>query len=130
MINYETVCADGDRLGEYMDCALVATAVATQTPYPEIHRRFTAAGRKPKRRTRRSITNRVIDDLGFDLKTVFSRGTANRGYTYKTIGKAFPRGTYLVFVKGHVYALVDGKVHDACDMAQRVQMVFKVEQRT
>jgi hypothetical protein len=53
---------------------------------------------------------RFLDHHRIDHEEIQFNGDSKG--TMSTIGKRFPRGKFLVFVRGHVAALVDGEVQD------------------
>lgn len=99
--------------GENNDCTVVATAVSLGVSYDEAHAIMkNEVGRKEKQGATLSFhlcVNRTLGGRQFEPVCVTSRADA------KTLGqfiKKFTDGTYLVFTKGHVSTLVDGKLHD------------------
>ena len=93
--------------GEFMDCAVIAVAIATGLPYKEVHKEFTKAGRKPRRRTKNTITLAVLESLGYKLKE-----RTIKAKTVITAERELKRGVYLIRVRGHILACKAGEIHD------------------
>lgn len=123
----DVICVGRSSLDEKNDCAVVAVSVTTGTPYKATHQAFKESGREDFKPTYKWITFEVIKQMGFKVNLVFQRSKEKKGYTKKTIAKAFPKGRYLVFVNRHVYPLVDGVIHDIVDnQLQRVKLVYQI----
>lgn len=89
---------------ESLDCSVRAYAVATQTPYNKSHRLFKDHGRKKRHTTRHSVTRAVLQDYPLDRPK--TRQTVNQFI------KLYPQGRYIIGIRGHMFALIDGVVHD------------------
>ena len=114
---YQATSIQSDDEDEANDCAVVATSIAFDEDYKKIHAAFARAGRKRRHRTSRLITHivwRLLRMRSFKCAVQISDPYQPNGsrYTVRTIGKAFPKGRFLVFVVGHIFALVDGVVED------------------
>lgn len=105
----KSVATDSNKMGEKNDCAVVAVAILTNTPYPDVHKVFTRLGRKQGGRTSFRLVFAAITALGCHVSPAASRCYAK---TVKGLPAALPRGRFLVETSGHVLALVDGKVLD------------------
>ena len=128
MIDYTTVRTASDRHSEANDCAVCAMTIATGMDYHDIHKLYASKGRKPRAGTPQAMTSKVMGSLkrqGYKfVDEGMPRQKSGSLYTMKTIAKAFPKGTYIVRVRGHMAALVDGKVEDWTD--NRRHQVLKV----
>ena len=84
---------------------------------------FELEGRKPGKRTPDFITHRVLGSLGYGLEAWH---TDSR--TIVTLERELPDiGSFLVWVKGHLLAHVNGTTYDwAAGRRHRVQAVYQV----
>ena len=96
------------QIGERLDCAVRAIAIAMDIPYAKVHALLQAHGRKPKHRTAVFVVSNVVTE---------HCPTAERRYhrpfklTVANFAKLNAKGSYVVFIRGHFFALVDGTVH-------------------
>lgn len=128
-MKYDELRKQSDSFGEYRDCAVVATAIACRVKYKDAHAALKSAGRRDRKGTHRHTTWTAITKVLDCQIEKHPRPRQDNGsrYTTLTIGKRFPRGYYLVFVKNHVAAMVNGKVLDWTEgRRHRVQEVWKV----
>lgn len=103
----------GDLYGERMDCAVIAMAIATLTPYNQMHSIYKTFKRKDRRRTPHEVTNNVFEYMM--QKKINNQSTEalfGKKIPVSKIGQYLPKGTYLCHTRGHIIALVDGVVHD------------------
>jgi hypothetical protein len=117
MITYNAIQADSLAMREANDCSVCAVSVACQIPYKEAHEYLRSLGRPKGRgwywrthlRGQRLISGYVdnLKRIGFEHEQIEFKSK-----TVATIGKELREGHYLVHVKGHVLALVNGKVED------------------
>lgn len=107
MIDFQTCQAEARAIAERNDCAVKAVAIATQTPYDEVHMLYRDRGRKRGRRTPMKLTHEVLAELGADALP-----TDRKAATVATVPRAYPSGSYLIRTSGHILACVDGKVED------------------
>lgn len=113
---YDKLCADGDSFNERNDCTVIATSITCDIPYQEAHKICKAAGRK--NRGKLNTQAKLIPELenrGYNvtaIPTAYLFQENGCRYTMSTIGKEFSHGKYIVRIKGHVAALVDGKILD------------------
>lgn len=111
-------------VGENNDCAVKALALVTGVDYLTAHSKLSDLGRKKGAPTKNAHLRQAVKDLGFTLKPVHRHqiisqypGNHKNKKNITTHHPArFPapwRGkTFMAFTKGHVLAIVDGKVHD------------------
>jgi hypothetical protein len=127
MITYTNCTGFSTSLQERQDCAVIAVAVATQTPYLEVNRLFTSFGRQYRWPTSFSITLKVLNYLGFTTEFpsgdwfLTKREFYNKHGFIEPFQKNLRRFTpisleraadkesiYLVKTKGHIYTLYKG----------------------
>lgn len=113
MPTFNDCLTESKALGERNDCTVKAIAIAGDLSYHQTHEMLS---RKGRRRGHGCVTvqwEAAMRDLGLEwTETSRPRKPNGQGYTMKTIARAFPRGRHIVRVRGHVAALVDGKVED------------------
>ena len=122
------VITDGGRLSthpnERLDCVVRGFAIAAGIPYPEAHAMFKAAGRRDRCRTRNTILNKLMN--GF-IKTGINGFKVSRagdcGITVKRYITEHSQGRYLLGRRGHVFAVIDGVIHDLeCDLKLKAKI--------
>lgn len=91
------------------DCAVLALSVACGMPYPSAHALLKAHGRKDRDGT---YGKTVSAALGLPYISARPLGSRLRP-TYAQWLEAHREGTYVVFVTGHFFAVVDGVQHDS-----------------
>ena len=110
--------------GETMDCAVRALANATEKTYAECHDIFKQNGRESGKGTRHNIVYETFVSNG--VRLVCSFGTTNdakyvssvygvpnlAGTTLAKVLKSLHTGKFIVSVRSHVFAVVDGDVID------------------
>lgn len=128
MGKYSAIRKASDKRGERNDCAVVAVSIAGRVPYNKAHDALRLAGRKNRKGTQRWQTKAALETIGCTYEvTEAPRQPNGSRYTAKTIGNGFKRGFYLVFYRGHVAAMVNGKIEDwTDDRNHRVQEVWKI----
>lgn len=81
---YKSLRADSNSVGEQNDCAVIAVAVAAEVPYIEALDTLKAFGRRSRKGTPMSVTQRALSHLGFALH--WCKGWEPRGertYQYR-----------------------------------------------
>lgn len=114
--------------GEKHDCAVKAVALVCGVDYDMAHKVLAGNGRRARCGTYRPTTFKSIEHLGYKAERVEVPAGAK---TVRTLPYAMSRagltGTFLVFVAGHVLALVDGKVEDWTQGRQRrIKDVYRI----
>lgn len=115
MIRYTKKRNEGTRAGfnERADCSVMATAIAARMPYEEAHTLLATAGRRKGKRFTTSLVLPHLEAKGYKVEAVENLKQKNgSAYTPKTIGNRLKRGYYMVWIKGHVFAVVNGVVED------------------
>ena len=96
---------------ERKDCTVVAMALALDLDYKTVHSAMAIAGRKHGKACNFSVIGRkAAADLGFLMETLLD-------YSAKTMITAerdpkLAKGRYIIQIRRHVAALIDGKVID------------------
>ena len=124
-ITFNDTQRDSDRMGENNDCSVKAVAISTQIGYEKAHAFLAQLGRKPRKGfvpdfdgTRwRGYLNVPVGSEGYvtGLHRIGFKAESIDCWSGKTLGttaKHLKNGRYMVQVKGHVAAVVDGKVED------------------
>ena len=128
-------------VNERNDCAVRATVCASALPYAEVHAAYAAAGRAARRGTPWSVCQAAARALfGPDVEIV--KFDAN----YELIGSPWRRrwhasgrptlaqfaaqhrkGCYIVVIKGHAFALVDGVQLDTAPNGSRCRVMCYIK---
>lgn len=103
---------DSLALNEKNDCAVKAIAITHNVEYTVVHKLLHAEGRVNRTGTYNHQQKAVSKKLGATFIETIPRKAGGRYISVATIGKYFPIGRHMVFVRGHVLALVNGKVED------------------
>jgi len=115
---------------ETRDCTVRAIAIALNVPYMKAHSYLKAYGRRNRCRFNFTRFMHVHLQLGsmFGKKIIpfrVSVNTVNNLLAYWS--KYQIQGTYIIECSGHVFALIDGKIHDAYyNKNKKVKAIFKV----
>jgi hypothetical protein len=129
--------------GEENDCTVRALANALGMPYKLAHGILARAGRKPKHGMVVTDWQPVYERLGIKLQSVHGNTKGARFVSHKynierkagiTLERLLPslqQGRYIIKIRGHVLAVVNGKVLDYGYNAagSRVAAVYKLEQQ-
>lgn len=108
---------------ERNDCSVRAIAAVTNNDYELAHNTLRMFGRKKNKRTTRDAMFLSIKLLGFSCREVNFEGK-----TVRTVQRELTNGKYLVFVRAHVLAVVDGEAIDwASGRLHRVLNVYRIE---
>lgn len=123
-------CSKG--AGENRDCAVVATALVCRVPYGVAHTALERQGRRRGRGTNfMDITKPGVESLGFQIEELKRNLQPNGSrWTPKTIGKRLAKGYWLCRVKGHVFAVVNGRVLDWTEGShKRILHIYRVTKK-
>jgi len=112
---------------ERNDCAVRALALSTGIPYAKAHDLLKAEGRKDRRGTKTWMTERALKKSGaqVELLSAWVHRTATLAEAVRTLRN----GRYLIIVRGHALALIDGVIHDAGDISDarcRVRQAWRI----
>lgn len=104
-------------------CTVIAVATVLNQSYGKARFKMQKAGREHRKGTIAFLYHEVIRRSGYNLDWV----DGYKGHHVKTMGSKLSQGTYLVQVRGHVLAMVDGVINDwSKDRSLRVITVYKV----
>lgn len=124
-MTYKQARKESRRLNETKDCAVVAVAVATNTPYDVIRQMMKKHGRRYRQGTPFWITRKVLEDLG--VLVIEQEGL----FSARTIGslkKELPsKGRFLIRTYSHILACVNGEVCDWTDgRRHRIKETYEI----
>lgn len=123
---YVALEAHSDSIGERLDCAVKAVAIACQVEYSVAREALAAAGRKHGKRTMDTCWKEAMEALGYRATKVSVAWEVAKLQSYPKKGIAsittghpnrFPKQwadeqPMLFRVRGHIAAFRDGKLHD------------------
>lgn len=92
---------------ESSDCSVLAISTVLGLPYAQIQQALTEEGRKTQNGIRNSYLSEYILSIGFKLVNEESNLTLSKAL--EICGK---KGKFLVREVGHVFAVIDGIIHD------------------
>ena len=95
-------------IGERLDCAVRAVAIAMDIPYAEAHALLRAHGRRPKHRTAVVVVTDLISTHRPNSVLKFYRPSRT---SVARFAACHPKGRYVLFIRGHFFAIADGVVH-------------------
>lgn len=121
-------------------CSVIAVAALTDRPYDEVAKLFLEAGRKHRKGTPTWITDRIIKQLGFkkvriwldDIIASYPLPHCNvlkniTSHHARRFPGCFPGGKLLARSRGHVFAIIDGEVHDwSVNAALRLVNLYRI----
>lgn len=102
---------------ETNDCTVRTAVLLTRKPYKEVHRAFSRAGRRAQHGFSIAGTRNALTKLGARWRAardeVRNITTDRAAYpTLKQFITAFPKGSYALTTNAHMFAVIDGVVHD------------------
>lgn len=124
MNTFSKVMKESSALNEHNDCSVKAIAIACDVPYKVAHKALANLGRRERRGVFNHTIYSAINQLGFSMECVKVKAK-----TTATLPNdpAVQEGFYVVFVSGHVAALVNGNIEDwTKGRRNRVKIVFKI----
>ena len=92
-------------------CSVVAVATVCNMSFGKARIKMEKAGRPHRKGALSDTFHNVIKNRGFDIEFV----PGYWGHQVKTMGKKLGKGTYLVEIRNHVIAFVDGVCNDWSD---------------
>lgn len=117
---------------ETNDCTVISLSIVLDTNYTKVHNALELVGRKKGKgiKLRQSLIQlgRLLD---FEFERFIPIQNNGSKYTMKTIGNKYNKGNYLVFVSGHVAAMIDGTIEDwTINREHRVVELIKITNTT
>jgi hypothetical protein len=94
--------------GERRDCAVYTLAAVAGIPYADAHAALKAAGRRSKCRTKTRVMQAALLACGLRVE----RRMYPRAQRRLVLDHVRPLGAFVARSTGHLFAVVDGKVHD------------------
>lgn len=120
-------------------CAPVATSVVTGVDLDEVMELYFAKGRVKGRGVATNMTLDILEEMGFasewiDPSKIIKlypgvHGKLKNVTTHhpKRFNKVWPVGAYLLRSRGHISAVVDGRLHDWAEgRSLRVNAIYKI----
>lgn len=125
---------------ERADCSVKAVAIACGTTYEKAHAALAKLGRKPRRGAKTDMILKAVNEFGYKTVThkpeefikQYGGNSVNMRHVTPHQVERFPEvwaknETYLFFTRGHVLAVVNGKVHDHTrGRCKHVRQIMKV----
>jgi hypothetical protein len=113
-----TIITDGGRSisnhpDERLDCTVRALAIATNRSYNDAHGILSQLGRKPKHK---------FYNTGEKITRIIGRSCKRSGSVGK-FARLHPVGRFLIQVRGHCFALVNGEAYDMSPMSEKTHVV-------
>lgn len=121
--------------GEHRDCVVRALTNVSGKSYDEIHALLKKHGRKDRCGTYWEVSDKAMQELGYE-SVYMGTSRAARWYgkskglpyertnkTLQTLVKELPRGKFVVFIRGHATALLDGKIVDTFDNKANARVI-------
>lgn len=87
-------------------CTVIATSTVCEMSYNRAYKKLQRVGRKHRRGT--WMLYEVIRRQGYDMQEVAN----TKNMTVSKFAELYPRGTYLLHVRAHVVAVVNGVIND------------------
>jgi hypothetical protein len=109
-MNFETIDKCSKDFNETKDCAVKAVSLVTGVHYADVLALMDAKGRKPRKGTPMRIIYATLKHLGYTTVKIDTYDAK----TVRTLERQMrhTKGTYLVWVRKHILAVVDGNVID------------------
>lgn len=125
---------------EKKDCSVRALSNAMHISYEEAHAKIHSIGRKQGKPVNTGDLSKFYREAGLQMQIVGTTKLADyfrrihrdveaiEGRTVENMVKQLQTGRHIVHIKGHVFAVVDGKIHDKGMMkaGTRVVAVYSV----
>lgn len=131
-INFKEAREASNSIRENKDCAVVAVSVVGRMSYFDAHALLKSFGRRNRKGTRfHSQTKPALESAGYEVTPVKRNRQPNGScYTPKTIGDKLKKGYFLCRCKGHIFAVVNGKVEDWTDgRKHRITEIWQVKKK-
>ena len=106
MQTYEQLNKQAIKKRDHNHCTVIATATVCEMSYNRAYKKLERVGRMHRRGT--WMFYEVIRRQGYDMQQVKN----TRGMTVSKFAELYPKGTYLLHVREHAIAIVDGVIND------------------
>ena len=129
--------------GESNDCTVRAMTNSSGIDYEIVHALLKKNGRKDNKGVRYDVIMPSMKELGFEFVGVFGKtiaakcglahaakyydvveGSQNKPITLGNLVKSLPFGKFVVIIKGHAVALIDGKLIDTFNNSSQSQVAM------
>ena len=122
-----SVSTGATKQGEHNDCVVRAITNVSGKSYDEIHALLKRFGRKDRKATYWAVSEAAMQELGYESvyfgnnrAALFYGKSKSKPYekksvTLKTLINDLPKGKFVVYIKGHALAMIDGKIIDMFD---------------
>ena len=129
--------------GESSDCTVRSMTNSSGIEYDLVHAVLKKHGRKENKGVRYDVILPSMNELGFEFVGVFGKtraakfgleyaakyydiveGSQNNPITLGNLVKSLPFGKFVVIIKGHAVALVNGKLIDTFDNSSQSQVAM------
>ena len=109
--------SDGGRASsqpqERLDCVVRGIAIAAGIEYAMAHAMLKVAGRKDRCRTKHPALAKIMTDmLANGINGMVVKPAGDCGITVKRYVEEHSTGRYLLGRRGHIFAVIDGVIHD------------------
>jgi hypothetical protein len=105
-------------------CTVIALAMAAGIGYGKAFHTYRRLGRKTGKGTLKALQVAAFKEHGLQ---VLETSPYKFGATLKTAAKSGVKGTYLIYSRAHVSAMVDGKMYDwGATSCKRIKGVYTV----
>lgn len=98
---------------ETNDCGVRALACVCSIPYPAAHMTFRILGRRPRDGVHMGDMFKALKKHAKNVGNIqlIQQPNGSR-FTPISVAKAYPKGRFLLYSRGHVMAMVDGEILD------------------
>lgn len=103
---YKRLKKQASKKHDYNYCTVIATSTVCEMSYNRAYKKLERVGRKHRRGT--WMLYEVIRRQGYDMQEVEN----TKGMTVSKFAELYQKGTYLLHVRAHVVAIVDGVIND------------------
>lgn len=122
---YITTAVDPSLPYDRNNCVPKALTALTGEPYKQVDDYLKARGRKKGKGTPHKASRSFLQDRGFvqlptpSLAKRYPGGVV-RKMKVASFAKAFPKGKFVVYVRGHAVAVINGQILDDWNSSSRV----------
>lgn len=125
LTKYITTAVDPNLPYERNNCVPKALTALTGEPYQQVDDYLRAKGRKKGKGTPQKASRVFLQERGFwrlpcpALRRHYPGGVI-RKMRVSTFAECFPKGKFIVYVRGHAIAVIDGQILDDWNSSSRV----------